>query len=158
MIRKSNEKDISRIAEILIFTKRTAYRDIFKNDKVSFGEMLVLPLAMKYMENAELLKNIYVYDDEIVKGMMNISLEKQFEINQLYIDPFFQNQKIGSKLLSYAENYAKELGHNKIFLWVLEKNKSGRRFYEKHGFIITNEKKLEDGTTEYILKYEKQIP
>lgn len=42
MLRKAGNMDISRIAEILIFTKRTTYRPIFKNDNVSFNEMQVL--------------------------------------------------------------------------------------------------------------------
>ena len=41
-IRKAQEKDIGRIAEILVFTKRSAYRDIFHNDDVSFNVITVL--------------------------------------------------------------------------------------------------------------------
>ena len=37
MIRKVTSKDISRIAEILVFTKLSSYRGIFQNDKVSLG-------------------------------------------------------------------------------------------------------------------------
>ena len=32
MIRKANKQDIPRIAEIIVFGKRTAYRTIFQND------------------------------------------------------------------------------------------------------------------------------
>jgi len=32
MIRKAEEKDVSRIAEILVFDKRVHYRSIFHND------------------------------------------------------------------------------------------------------------------------------
>ena len=39
MIRRATIEDASRIAEISIFTKRMNYRAIFRNDKVSFGEM-----------------------------------------------------------------------------------------------------------------------
>ena len=39
MIRQANIDDAPRIAEILVFTKRMNYREIFQNDKVSFGEM-----------------------------------------------------------------------------------------------------------------------
>ena len=45
LIRQATISDASRIAEILIFTKRMNYRTIFQNDKVSFGEMQVYPLA-----------------------------------------------------------------------------------------------------------------
>ena len=46
-IRKSTLQDVSRIAEILIFTKRMNYRFIFQNDRVSFGEMQVLLIKIK---------------------------------------------------------------------------------------------------------------
>ena len=49
-IRKSAIQDVSRLAEILVFTKRMNYRSIFQNDKVSFGEIQVLPLAQEYMK------------------------------------------------------------------------------------------------------------
>ncbi|WP_416326285.1 hypothetical protein [[Eubacterium] hominis] len=38
-IRKAKQEDISRIAEILVFTKRLNYRSIFHNDHYSFGEL-----------------------------------------------------------------------------------------------------------------------
>ena len=53
MIRHATIADASRIAEILIFTKRMNYRKIFQNDKVSFGEMQVYPLAKNYIDNPD---------------------------------------------------------------------------------------------------------
>lgn len=158
MIRKAAEKDASRIAEILIFSKRVAYRSIFQNDKVSFGEMQVLPLAMEYIKNPELLEHIFVYD-EFVKGMINIQLHdgNSAEIKELYIDPFFQNQKIGSQLLEFLEVQMQNLGISNIFLWVLEKNDTARKFYEKHHFRATTEKALEKGTEEYIIQYRNSL-
>lgn len=71
MLRKAGNMDISRIAEILIFTKRTTYRPIFKNDNVSFNEMQVLKEIEK-LSQPSALDNIYVYDDEIVKATVKI--------------------------------------------------------------------------------------
>ena len=70
-IRKATPEDASRIAEILIFAKRTNYRSIFCNDKVSFGEMQVYPLAKEYIDCPDKLQNIWVYDDEFVKEFIN---------------------------------------------------------------------------------------
>ena len=70
MIRRATVEDASRIAEILVFTKRMNYRKIFQNDKVSFGEIQVYPLAKEYIENPESLENIWVYEDEFVKKMI----------------------------------------------------------------------------------------
>lgn len=69
-IRQATIKDVSRIAEILVFTKRMNYRRIFHNDKVSFGEIQVYPLVQDMLNNPEKLRNIWVYDDEFVKGMI----------------------------------------------------------------------------------------
>lgn len=150
MIRKAMQQDVSRIAEILIFTKRTEYRKIFNNDKVSFGEMQVLPLALKLNNNFNLLNSYYVYDDEFVKGIMRITVyEKILEINELYVDSFFKGQGVGSSFIEFTKGFNVKT----INLWVLEKNIAARGFYESHGFVNTGDRKLEDNTTEYIIKY-----
>lgn len=71
-IRKAGTEDISRIAEILVFTKRMNYRSIFRNDKFSFGNLQVLSAAREYINNPHLLDSIWVYDDEFVKGLVHI--------------------------------------------------------------------------------------
>ena len=144
MIRHATIADASRIAEILIFSKRMNYRTIFRNDKVSFGEMQVYPLVKRYIDNPQELDGIWVYDDEFVKGMINIS---QNQILELYVDSFFENQGIGSSLIQFATKQ-KQCD----FLWVLEKNTKARKFYQRHGFTITEEKKYQEGTTEFIVK------
>ena len=37
MIRRAEERDVGRLAEILVFAKRTAYRPVFQDDRFSFG-------------------------------------------------------------------------------------------------------------------------
>ena len=148
IIRKATTADASRIAEILIFTKRMNYRSIFCNDKVSFGEMQVYPLAKEFIEFPEKLENIWVYDDEFVKGMIHL---KDDWIQELYVDTFFQNQGIGAALIHFAITQM-----NCKYLWVLVKNKKAIEFYTAHGFLITGEKQLEEGTTEYIIKMERR--
>ena len=147
MIRRAIIADASRIAEILIFTKRMNYRKIFCDDKVSFGEMQVYPLAQSYIDNPEELEGIWVYDDEFVKGMIHIDGK---QIIELYVESFFENQGIGSKLIKFAIEQI-----NCDFLWVLEKNIDAIRFYQRHGFVITEEKQYEEGTTEYIVKMKR---
>lgn len=163
MIRKACITDVSRLAEILVFAKRSAYRNIFQNDKVSFGEMQVLPLALEFMNKPALLENIIVFDDEFVKGMAKVVKYKNndnlkiVEIEEIYVDPFFQCLGIGGKLLLEIQSFSKQNGYHNINLWVLEKNKDARQFYEKHQFTPTGEKKIEQGTSEYLIQYSIQI-
>ncbi len=144
MIRKAVVGDASRIAEILIFTKRMNYRDIFKNDEVSFGEMQVYPLARSYIEDPGKLANVWVFDDGIVKGMLHI---EGTWIEELYVDTFFENQGIGTGLIEFAVDKM-----NCECLWVLERNKKAIHFYDRFGFKPTGERQREEGTTEYIIK------
>ena len=141
MIRKATINDISRIAEILVFVKRMNYRSIFNDDSVSFGEIQVLPVAEEYSA-PEILNNIWVYEAEgIVKGLIRI-VDK--EIVELYVEHFFQGLGIGAELIEFAKSE-----HDANCLWVLEKNTSAIRFYQAHGFNVTDTKQLEEGTPEY---------
>ena len=146
MIRKATEEDASRIAEILVFVKRMKYRPIFKDDAYAFVEMQVLPIAKKYVEDG-IIDNMFVYDDGIVKGLIHIEGN---EIVELYVDSFFQGQGIGSALVEYAKEQFPI-----TCLWVIEKNIDAIGFYEAHGFHLTSTKKLEEGTTEHIVKMER---
>ena len=163
MIRKANLEDASRIAEILIFAKRAAYRSIFQDDKVAFMEMQVLPLALQYIENPDLLDTITVFDDGIVKGMANTKLctpadgAAALEIVQIYVDPFFQHNGVGEKMLREIEGQCRRNGVGSMYLWVLAKNQQAIYFYEKHGFQPAREQQLEEGTTELLVKYAKKI-
>ena len=141
-IRRAAKEDISRIAEILVFAKRMKYRSIFKDDAYSFGELQVLTVAKKYIENG-FLNNMFLYDDGIIKGLIRIEKE---EIIELYVDHFFQGQGVGSELIEYAkENYSVN------YLWTIEKNIDAVRFYKAHGFHLTDTRKFEEGTTVYLV-------
>ena len=147
MIRKANSNDLARIAEIQIFNYRLFFYPIFKADEYYFNELQV-PTLMKDYEAA--LDSLYVYDDGVVKGF--IKIEGTY-IARLFVEPVLQNAAIGSKLLEYA---VKEHGAN--HLWALEKNEKAIRFYERHGFTPTGEKKLEDDTTEYLVLLRRKAP
>ena len=146
-IRKAKQEDISRIAEILVFTKRMNYRSIFHNDKYSFGEMQVLSVAQEYFDNPDSLNYIWVYYDEFVRGLIHV---EDKEIKELYVDHFFESYGIGGKLIEFAiKNFDVQ------YLWVLEKNERAISFYKKHGFRYKNEWQYEEGTTEHLLKMER---
>lgn len=148
MLRKAGNIDISRIAEILIFTKRTTYRPIFKNDNVSFNEMQVLKEIEK-LSQPSALDNIYVYDDGIVKATVKIEdIGEKTKISEFFVDPFFQGEGIGTKILNTVIEKSKE-----VFLYVLDKNERAIRFYVKMGFKYTGEKEEFLNSGFYMLKY-----
>ncbi|MDE7324853.1 MAG: GNAT family N-acetyltransferase [Lachnospiraceae bacterium] len=95
------------------------------------------------------MENIWVFDDEFVKGMIHIEGK---ELIELYVDSFFQNKGIGAKLIDFAIQMFDIQN-----LYVLEKNINAIRFYQRHGFLPTYERQLEEGTTEYIIKMERKL-
>lgn len=146
-IRKARQEDFSRIAEIEIFNYRLNFYPIFRNDQYYFNELRVDTETEKYQCNPVMIKNTYVYDDGVIKGFISID---EHEIKKLFVEPVLRGQSIGSVLLDYALN-----NHDIEFLWALEKNTKAISFYERHGFHITNERKFEDETTEYLIKLVK---
>lgn len=143
MIRKAKKEDLSRIAEIFVFNNRINYFPIFQDAGYSFGELQVVSVIDRYFSRDEVLRDIYVYDDGLVKGFL---LLEGTEIGKLYVEPCFQSQHIGQALIRFAINRGAEL------VWTLEKNTRAIAFYARHGFRPTGEKKFEEGTTEYLVE------
>ena len=146
MIRKAEPKDLSRIAEILVFTKRIKYRSIFHNDEYSFNELQVVKVVDEF-KDPERLDKVWIYDDGIVKGMIH---PEGKEIAELYVDYFFWKEGIGSKLVEFAKEK-----FDAKFVWTLEKNEDAIRFYEAHGFKLNGKRQSEEGTPEYIVMLER---
>lgn len=135
-IRPAAARDASRIAEIIVTNYRVNFYPFFKNDEYYFGELNVLDTAEEFCEGSEKLKNTYVYDDGVIKGVITVDGSL---IDKLYVEPQFQSCGIGARLLDFAVT---RLGAD--HLWALEYNKRGIAFYRKHGFVLTGERIIED--------------
>lgn len=146
-IRKATAEDVSRLAEILVFVRRINFYPIFGDAGYAFGEQQVIPTAKEYLSDPALLERTYVYDDGIVRGLIEV---KGQEIVKLYVDHFFQGQGIGDKLLTFALQQ-----FDIRYLYALEKNTGAIRFYERHGFTFRGEWMYEEDTTERLLKLER---
>ena len=159
-IRPMRENDASRVAEILIFAKRVAYRPIFRNDYVSFQEMNVLDLALSYRENSKLREDVFVYDDGIVRGMISVDrafAPGEWHLRELYVDPFFQNKNIGTLLMREFLSRASASGSRQVSLWVLEANQAARSFYESFGWRPSGQRRPEPGTDQFLLMYRRAV-
>ncbi|MFE6886767.1 GNAT family N-acetyltransferase [Streptomyces sp. NPDC057694] len=66
--------------------------------------------------------------EDSVVAMMVLDGE---DLDQLYLDPAWQGQGIGSRLVDLA----KQRRPAGLALWTFQVNDSARRFYERHGFI-----------------------
>ena len=143
-IRQAKINDLVRIAEIFVFNYRLNFYPIFQKDTFYFEDLTVFNMVESF---AKELDSIWVYDDGVVKGF--IQIEKR-EVKRLFVEPVLQGKAIGTELLEYG---IVEMDAN--HLWALEKNIKAIAFYQRHGFDTTNEKKYEEDTTEFLVRMEK---
>lgn len=61
------------------------------------------------------------------------------EIVSIYLLPEYAGMGYGRQLLSAAVNELAGLGYRDIYLWVLEDNHRARDFYQKFGFVLSDE-------------------
>ena len=143
-IRQATVDDLVRIAEIFVFNYRLNFYPIFQEDTFYFEDLTVFNMVESF---AKELDSIWVYDDGVVKGF--IQIEKR-EVRRLFVEPTLQGKSIGADLLEYG------IAEKDVdFLWVLEKNIKAIVFYKRHGFDTTNEKKYEEDKIEFLVRMER---
>ena len=143
-IRQATINDLVRIAEIFVFNYRLNFYPIFQEDTFYFEDLTVFNMVESF---AKELDSIWVYDDGVVKGF--IQIEKR-EVRRLFVEPTLQGKSIGADLLEYG------IAEKDVdFLWVLEKNIKAIVFYKKHGFDTTNKKKYKEDTIEFLVRMER---
>jgi len=140
-IRRAVKADAGRIAEIEVFNYRLNFYPIFRSDAFYFGDMQVEKRMAQYREKIE---SVWVYDDGVVKGFIQVEGK---QVKKLFVEPVLQGQGIGAVLLRDAIQK-----QDVQFLWALEKNTRAITFYARNGFEPTGERKLEEGTAEYLIK------
>lgn len=163
MIRAAQMTDISRLAEIEVFGKRVAYRPIFRDDNGSFNLLQTGNIINAYQEDPSLLAHILVYDDGIVKGILNWKdypdndRTDEIELYCFYVEPFFKGQGIGRALLQrLCDNAARQCKKN-VYAWVLKENAPARLFYERNGFIADGRERPVEGTRASQICYVKKL-
>ena len=143
-IRQATVDDLVRIAEIFVFNYRLNFYPIFQKDTFYFEDLTVFNMVESF---AKELDSIWVYDDGVVKGF--IQIEKR-EVRRLFVEPTLQGKSIGADLLEYG------IAEKDVdFLWVLEKNIKAIVFYKKHGFDTKNKKKYKEDTIEFLVRMER---
>lgn len=168
MIRKATPNDSPRIAEIHVFSSRCAYKDFIPMEKL-INKMTVKNFEeniRNYLSNNIKPFEMYVYEDNnIIKGFMTIGNctdddkdNNTFELENIYIDPLFQRQHIGTELINYFIKMAIEQNKKEVTLWATEKNSNAIKFYDRMGFIPDGKRmKFELLNNEICIRYWKKL-
>lgn len=133
MIRKSQEADIEKLLDIWLRASVQSHNFV----EEEYWQKMKPSVKKYYLPNAD----SFVFEDKHkIKGFISIIDDRH--IGAIFVDPDYQNKKIGSKLINYVKKLYPELS-----LHVYIKNKDAIRFYQKHGFKIIAEQ-TDDGTKE----------
>ncbi|WP_445490903.1 GNAT family acetyltransferase [Niallia sp. 03133] len=73
-------------------------------------------------------------DNRIIGVVMGTYDGRRGWVNHLAVDPAFQGQNIGQKIIAELENRFKQLGCEKVNLLIEMENANVQKFYEKQGF------------------------
>ena len=115
--------------------------DIFKHTKSIMNEEKLSNM----IKNNEIF--VAIINKEIVGYVIISSREmkmegyiyrKQIKIEAIGVDENYRNQGVGSKLLEFMKEYARENNYTDIKLTVNEENESAKHLYEKVGFKVEN--------------------
>ena len=117
--------------------------------------MQVIHIIEEYQKDTMLIDNMIVYDDGILKGVINrMFAGDSIELCEFYIEPFFKGMGIGKELIQYVISEAQSANVKRILLWVIKDNLPARRFYETNGFKESGETRLIEGTNKIDMCYE----
>ncbi len=137
MIRKYRAEDIDKVLDIWLRASVQSHSFV----KEEYWQKMVPVIKKYYLPNTD----SFVFEDRHkIKAFMSIIDDKH--IGALFVDPHFQNQKIGTKLVNYAKKIYPELT-----LKVYIKNAEATRFYQRNGFKIIAEQTDDDTQEQELL-------
>jgi len=156
--------DVPRAAEIHVFGQRKVYKGILTDHRL-FAETSVAKRADEFLSCFDDVGRLgFVYEvDGIIKGFLivkpspDVDKPDAMELERIFVEPLMQGEGIGTALLDYCHEVAKEQGYNEICLWVLEGNRPSRHFYEKHGYVLDDAKDRYLDTDVIHVRYVKQV-
>ena len=125
MLRSAIHSDADDIATVLIQSRRRFLPfapSAHPEDDVRHW------VATRLIPNARV--TVWQEDQSVVAVLATSEDDPYSWINQLYVLPGFEGQRLGSRLLTYAHLHLTR----PIRLFTFQQNLGARRFYERHGY------------------------
>ena len=126
IIRTATEKDISAIM---------SFHDKLNNYYLELGDSHLVSIASEKKLLKKIEKYIVAEENGVVIGCIQCeSKVASLTLSQLWVEPEFRKNGVGSKLLTEAINRAKSQGYRTVRLVVKNVNTNAMKLYEKLGF------------------------
>lgn len=163
MIRSATVDDAERLGHIHVRSWQVAYEGVFDRD---FLDGLDLSARVEWFQRSIGEDTpILVADAEgdpagfCVVGSARAGESEWGEVYSVYVHPDYWNQGFGFRLLTAAEGALRDDGFERALLWVLASNARARSFYERQGWALGGQMKLEHmgGIQVNEVRYEKDL-
>ena len=158
LIRETTHADIPAIRQIAFDTWPSTYGSILSQEQIDY--MLTWMYSSETLQKQMLEGHqFYIAElDHATLGFAGVSNEgnAKFKLHKLYVVPTTQKTGAGKALLQKVMEFARSNGGTKLILQVNRHN-NAKGFYEKQGFTVLDEVKLDVGNgfymDDYIMQY-----
>ncbi len=155
----TGEEKEEQILEVMAqFFKQEKNRLSYENCFVCDVDGVVAGLVLCYFGgDAPELDEPLVKRLRIVKNDPSLTIEKEadeedFYIDTLCVDPAYHRQGMGTSLIQFVEQYAKENGYERLSLVVEQNNTKAQKLYTRLGYIEVKKIVINHHEYEYRVK------
>jgi len=135
LIRAAREDEARSLLAIQRAASVAAFAHIYPPERFPFPDPDVLALWEEALRDPAV--DVYVADVD-GESVGSVSVDDEW-LRTLYVLPSHWSRGVGSALLDHALVRMRERGATRAKLWTLEENWPGRRFYERRGWVLTDE-------------------
>jgi ribosomal protein S18 acetylase RimI-like enzyme len=150
VIRPARRADIPTVQHVAGVTWRATYAgQIADTDIASFLESAYcersLTAAVSRLGDGFVVAEV----DGVVIGyaMAGLNREGESELHAIYVLPEHQGSGAGPRLWNAARDELNRQGQRRMCCWVLSSNDRARRFYERRGAFLSEEREFTVGAT-----------
>lgn len=146
--------EIPDIQQVAVATWPSTYEDIIGKEQVSYMLNLIYSEEALQKQFGEGHYFYFIYLDDIIAGFASFGKvdDLAWKLYKIYILPASQGTGAGSNLLDFAVKKIVSLGASQLILNV-NRNNEARHFYQKKGFVITDEADIDIGNGFFMNDY-----
>lgn len=158
IIRNVRKDDLPAVVDIKIKGWQSAYKDIidstYLSDLNNEYDIRIKKMEKNYMTNgfivAELNNEVIGFCRYIFNNSFSPEIENaDCELCAIYVKPNLKYLGIGTKMFNYVVNEFKKKNKSKMILWCLKDNEQSKKFYNKMGGKIIEEREVIIGGKKY---------
>jgi ribosomal protein S18 acetylase RimI-like enzyme len=139
--------DFNAISRIYALSWKAAYIGIVPQEYLDgLSEHRMVDILRNSSHNAfVIIKNSEYIGTSTICAARDDKMAGWGEIVSIYLLPEYFGKGYGKPLLENSIFELTNMGHDKIYLWVLEENTQARKFYESNGFSSSDKKLINIG-------------